>query len=310
MMDARDTCANCGTTLAGPWCHACGQRDLGTVVELRELVAEVASETFEVEGRLPRTLTSIAWRPGEYLEGYLQGRRRTFASPLRFFLLMLVVSALFIGWRGESGLRAALQENLGDDIRIVARTDRGLFFQLSRPLPSLPREVPWLASLDLPEAAICPPAPKDLDDRLDQLDSILAQQHTPVTASVLVLQAALSRLPWMMGLLVGFYALVLKLFAWRRATTVHVLTSMVFHTLAMVAVCGVLVWPTVWMVLLAGGWLQAHVVFGLRRAYPGPVWRTGLTYVLGGLLWLVGAQVAFFLALFLGLVDLANTMVP
>ena len=53
-------CPNCGTALAGPWCHACGQSAEDFHRSLVKLAGEALEGLFELDGRLWRTLP----RPG------------------------------------------------------------------------------------------------------------------------------------------------------------------------------------------------------------------------------------------------------
>ncbi len=78
-------CLNCGTTLAGPYCHACGQ----TAHVHRTLVAlwhDIAHGVFHFEGKVWHTIPLLAWRPGNLTRRYIHGERARFVSPLALFL--------------------------------------------------------------------------------------------------------------------------------------------------------------------------------------------------------------------------------
>jgi hypothetical protein len=269
-------------------------------VEVKELVAEVLSETFEVEARLPRTLLSVAVRPGHYLGAYLDGKRRSFASPLRFYLLMLFLTALVFGFAGNNAA-THLREAVGADYTVHI-TSTGLFFQVTDPPPPLLE--PALASLEwFPELA-CPPFATDLGTRMGQLGSVMSAHHTVDAAAVLLVQEMLQQIPIVMTLLVGGYFLILKLLAWRTHTTVHLLCALVVHTLAMVALDLWALVPNLWVACVVFVWLQVHVVGALRVAYPGSWLRTALLYSVGGVLWFILVNVAFFLMLVLALMSM------
>ncbi len=92
-----EACLNCGTALAGPYCHACGQP--GHVH--RSVSAwwhDVAHSVLHFEGKMWRTLPLLAWRPGELTRRYIEGERARFVSPMALFLftvfLMFAVFSL------------------------------------------------------------------------------------------------------------------------------------------------------------------------------------------------------------------------
>ena len=80
-----EKCLNCGTALAGEYCHRCGQpghvhRTLGAF--WHDLVHCV----LHFEGKIWRTLPMLAWHPGELTRRYVNGERSKFVSPVALFL--------------------------------------------------------------------------------------------------------------------------------------------------------------------------------------------------------------------------------
>lgn len=74
-------CLNCGTTLIGSHCHACGQaghvhRTAGAIIH------DIAHGVFHFEGKIWRTLPMLIRRPGELTRRYVDGQRASFVSPL------------------------------------------------------------------------------------------------------------------------------------------------------------------------------------------------------------------------------------
>lgn len=93
-------CLNCGTALAGPYCHACGQA--GHIHRsLAAIWHDLAHGVLHFEGKIWRTLPMLAFRPGELTRRYVHGERARFVSPLALFLfsvfLMFAVINLFGG---------------------------------------------------------------------------------------------------------------------------------------------------------------------------------------------------------------------
>ncbi len=85
-------CLNCGATLTGDYCAQCGQRDVDLERPFPSLAREVIEETFQLDGRVARTLLTLVRQPGELTRQYLAGRRQLYSSPLRLYL---VISVLF-----------------------------------------------------------------------------------------------------------------------------------------------------------------------------------------------------------------------
>ncbi|WP_207904680.1 DUF3667 domain-containing protein [Novosphingobium sp. PhB165] len=78
-------CLNCGTTLVGSHCHACGQaahvhRTLGAFFH------DLMHGVFHFEGKIWRTLPMLIRHPGKLTREYIDGRRASYVSPIALFL--------------------------------------------------------------------------------------------------------------------------------------------------------------------------------------------------------------------------------
>ncbi|CAM3107916.1 DUF3667 domain-containing protein [Sphingomonas antarctica] len=107
--DGHGHCANCGTTLIGGYCHACGQnahvhRTIGGIGH------EIAHGVFHFEGKIWRTIPLLAWKPGELTRRYIHGERARFVSPMALFLF-----AVFLTF--------AVFESVGGPIRVGNGSD-------------------------------------------------------------------------------------------------------------------------------------------------------------------------------------------
>ena len=84
-------CLNCGTSLVGSHCHACGQpahvhRSLGGFFH------DLLHGVFHFEGKLWRSLPLLAWRPGKLTREYIDGRRASYVSPIALFLFVVFLT--------------------------------------------------------------------------------------------------------------------------------------------------------------------------------------------------------------------------
>ncbi len=88
-------CLNCGTALAGGYCHNCGQ-----AAEVhRTLTAwwhDISHSVLHLEGKIWRTLPLLAWKPGELTRRYINGERAKYVSPMALFLFsVFLMFAIF-----------------------------------------------------------------------------------------------------------------------------------------------------------------------------------------------------------------------
>lgn len=84
-------CPNCGYERDNRFCPQCGQNDRDYIRSLWRLIADVVKETFEVDGRLPRTLKRMFLRPGELAVEFSRNRRASYISPFRSYLFASIL---------------------------------------------------------------------------------------------------------------------------------------------------------------------------------------------------------------------------
>ena len=84
-------CANCGATLEGPYCHACGQNADNHKRSIGHLIWEAIEGMFHLDGRLALTLPALFFRPGTLAKDYMEGRIVRHVPPFRTFLVALLL---------------------------------------------------------------------------------------------------------------------------------------------------------------------------------------------------------------------------
>jgi len=84
-------CPNCATPLAGPWCHACGQKGEEYHRSIWRLFAEAFEGLTHFDSRIWNTLPKLAFRPGKLTHEYLEGHRASQIPPFRMFLIVLLL---------------------------------------------------------------------------------------------------------------------------------------------------------------------------------------------------------------------------
>ena len=140
-------CHNCGAELQGHFCHVCGQNSDTHKRSILHLIWEAIETTFELDGRLFRTVPALFFRPGTLARDYIDGRIVRHVPPFRTFLVALLIfifaaehatheqtlqqqrqkaahEALLATPAGRAAevtrIRAAAEKNLADDLKEAA----------------------------------------------------------------------------------------------------------------------------------------------------------------------------------------------
>ncbi len=103
-IDSAASCANCGTSLTGEYCHSCGQKRIDADWQsVPRFLRHFADELAHLDFRGVRSVAAL-FTPGKLPAEFLAGRRRRFLGPLKvyficaalFFFLAPLVSGLTI----------------------------------------------------------------------------------------------------------------------------------------------------------------------------------------------------------------------
>lgn len=84
-------CRNCGAQAPGAFCPACGQETTLRLPKASIFLREAAGRYVAFDGRMWRTLFSLAFRPGFLTREYLAGRRKRYVRPSRLVLVLAIV---------------------------------------------------------------------------------------------------------------------------------------------------------------------------------------------------------------------------
>jgi hypothetical protein len=104
---AHGTCANCGATLTGNFCHACGQsahvhRSVGHIFE------EFLHGIWHFDSKAWATLPRLVFRPGRLTRDYVYGKRAGYIAPLALFLFAIFLMFFVFGMLGGPDVNGAL----------------------------------------------------------------------------------------------------------------------------------------------------------------------------------------------------------
>jgi len=109
-------CLNCGTRLAGDFCHACGQH-AHVHRTLTAFFHDFLHGVLHFEGKIWRTLPLLAWKPGDLTRRYIDGQRASFISPVALFLFCVFLMFAAVSLMGSFGsMPAEAKQDLSTEL--------------------------------------------------------------------------------------------------------------------------------------------------------------------------------------------------
>ena len=140
-------CLNCGTPLAGDYCHSCGQhRHVHRT--LTAFFHDLLHGVFHFEGKVWHTLPMLAWRPGDLTRRYVEGQRARFVSPFALFLFSIFLMFAVVNMTGSigelpEGAKLGIQEELRANQAKLAElvVERSAAVKADKPVARLDRRI-------------------------------------------------------------------------------------------------------------------------------------------------------------------------
>lgn len=114
-------CKNCGTILAGDYCHACGQT-AHVHRSFLHVLEEVVHGITHVDSKTWRSLPMLIFRPGTMTRNYVMGHRSRYVPPATVFLGSIFAMFLVFAFVGGPSFVKQNTETTVD--RISASSDR------------------------------------------------------------------------------------------------------------------------------------------------------------------------------------------
>ncbi len=267
-------CMNCGATLAGAYCSACGQEARIETPTVGEFVREFVQDQMALEGKLWRTLKLLVTRPGALTLDYLAGRRQCYVRPLRLYLAL---SVLFFAVSGLNSHSAWFQADPGEE-------DKPLFSTTQRAAPPAGGNAAASAAgksggTDAPAL----PTEEDLRELTTGNPRLDARIHkyfkqTRGQAYAQISRAIDNDAPLAMFFLLPLFAALLQLAYLRHHLRygAHLLFALHYHALVFLDLLLLEIpWPGIVAAVLRCA-IPVYLVLALRRVYGGRLWLTGL----------------------------------
>lgn len=147
-------CKNCGTVLAGEFCHNCGQKLITERFSLRQIIRDLYHTVINVEKGFWFTLKELFTRPDQVIVSYLGGATKKYYNPFRYYFIIIAVSAVLQVWLGtfdmqQTDLRKTLspdisEEQLQTQLAIIEFMKKFLNFIPLIILPFIARFFKWM----------------------------------------------------------------------------------------------------------------------------------------------------------------------
>jgi hypothetical protein len=291
-------CLNCGAPLTGPFCAACGQRDIPPYPSTRELVVDAFTELSGWDGRLASTVRALVRRPGMLTREFLEGRRARYISPLRLYLMFSLV--YFVLAAGSPEVRLGSGETVAVGLHVSGNA------QPSAPA-SRPERVANAAGQALESGRALTPAERD---------SVLAEiARAPALMQPFLRRAVvdpagfkrgiLETMPRMLFALLPVFAGIVALFFRGRKYPEHLYFAIHLHAfifLALAAIELVKYTRSAGAVLVASAValpsIPIYATVAFRRVYGDSLVRTLVKEAAIAAIYCVAAAVAFTLLIY------------
>ncbi|MCZ6855229.1 MAG: DUF3667 domain-containing protein [Gammaproteobacteria bacterium] len=247
-------CPNCGKERDARFCPNCGQNDRNYLRSLIPVLWEIVRETFEIDGRLFRSLRLLVTRPGALSIEFSENRRAQYMSPIRmylfvsilfFFTLTLNTEIAPMDTVGIAGVEADTQgvllndDNLELFKRLLSSANRDKVDQIVARTDSLPRLMLIATANSLAEE------PEEAQQIGETQRFLIGQLVEVLDKPEVALDKLMDNLPIALFLLLPVYAVLLQLFylGSGRFYVEHLIFGVYLHTLAFLLFTVLMVLP-------------------------------------------------------------------
>lgn len=236
-------CANCGSERPDSFCGHCGQNDRDYQRALPPLLGDLLRETFEIDSRLYRTIPKLLFHPGELAVEFSRNRRASYVSPIRLYLFVSILFFFLLSLNADlDGASRVGPDEMAREVESVAAVDTAQMQEilgeerrqkiteiLARPDTSIARLIVLELAKDLEES----PRQREAAEvyLLGQMIDVLYEPGTAI-------DQLMGNLPIAMFIMLPVYALLLKLFYYRKhrfyvenlvfATHLHTFAFLIF----------------------------------------------------------------------------------
>jgi hypothetical protein len=294
-------CPNCGTvaTARARFCAGCGQRQGESLLTVRALLADLLEDVLALDGRLPRTLGGLLFRPGHLTREYAAGRITRYVRPFKLYLASSVIFflALSISFRFDipdevmtslskptSNEAAAREEVSAEGAEIAESKDESVNVAEAPPgavVDTVTADTGGLAAVAVSE----PSARKRRSLFIRVLESFHSKaSEDPEGAIRRLIDRMLDDAPTAVFVLLPFFALFLKLLYVRRRRLYveHLVFVLHLHAFGFLLAAPLLLVPDSWPTGILWPLIPVYLLRAMKQVY-GQSWaRTTFKFITFG----------------------------
>lgn len=289
-------CLNCAAPLTGPFCAACGQRDIPPYPSAKDLVVDAFWELSGWDGRFASTVKALVQQPGLLTREFLEGRRARYISPLRLYLMAsLVYFVLAAAAPSTPSSQTKIDETHKHDTKVSVTMSR-------------PEQVANAAS-----RALTDETPLPADQREMALRSV---ERAPALLRPMMRRAIgdpggfkrglLDAMPRMLFVLLPVFAGIVALFYRGRKYPEHLYFAIHVHAFIFLAFCVSTLIRFTHVALLSSlsgvvalVWIPVYATMAFRRVYGGSLTMTVAKEIAIAALYCVVSTIALLVTIYL-----------
>jgi hypothetical protein len=293
-----ERCFNCGEETQRRFCPECGQENRPPELTLQAVLREFIAEIAYYDSKMWRTLRLLITRPGQLSIEWSQGKRASYISPVRLYLMVTFAFFLGTAWRAskpsvkiwtalstaqkQDVIKGIAKEQLTPDSRRLLENGKSQMnltpAEDKQFEAALDRGVLNQKNADMAAGMISDNGRKlGLGDEAWFLQRVSRLQETDpqVLASTF-----LSQVPKVFFVILPLFAMLLRALYWRigRTFVEHLVFILHLHSFAFLLFLPGILISTPWMgaitMLFAFFCLPAYAYVAMLRFYRQPWWLT------------------------------------
>lgn len=234
-------CLNCNQALQEKhnYCPNCGQENTSIEVSLKLLLKEFTSNFFSLDSRFAHTFKPFLINPGKITEAFLAGKRVFYANPIRWYLVISIFHFFFMSKMFEPTMKDKTQRSFmsSSDTLTVAEFDSLFAMPDSVYNKGMIISDHHISMINTLNSTTNLSANEIVDSlRFDQYpfhrryilhQIVRINRETTATLNSYILK----QIPVIIFFILPIFALLLKLFFWRRGLYIkHLIHSIHIHS--------------------------------------------------------------------------------